>query len=50
MTQTQAAAVVRALQRAHAHGLSVTGKGTRRSDGATVYTVTSASQPGAGIS
>ena len=45
MTQTQAEALARALHRAHARGLAVTGKGSRKSDGATVYTVTSSSDP-----
>lgn len=46
MTQTQAEAIARALHRAHARGLEVVGKGTRKSDGATVYAVPSSSQPG----
>jgi hypothetical protein len=46
MTQPQAEAIARALHRAHARGLLVTGKGSRKSDGALVYAVTSSSQPG----
>lgn len=46
MTQAQAEAIARALHRAKARGLEVIGKGTRKSDGATVYAVPSSSQPG----
>jgi hypothetical protein len=44
--QRRVEAFARALHRAHARGLLVTGKGSRKRDGAPVYTVTSSSQPG----
>ncbi len=46
MTQTQRAELDRALARAARDGIQVTGQGTRKSDGARIFTVSSASQPG----
>jgi uncharacterized Zn finger protein len=46
MTQTQRAALDAALARAERDGIAVMGQGTRKSDGARVFAVTSASQPG----
>lgn len=45
-THAEAEALARALQRAHARGLAVVGKGTCKDGGAPVYAVTSSSQPG----
>lgn len=46
MTQTQRAALDAALARAERDGIAVVGQGTRKSDGARVFAVSSASQPG----
>lgn len=46
MTRAEAVALAKALQRAHKRSVRVTGKGVRRRDGAQVYTVNSASEPG----
>lgn len=46
MTQTQRAALDAALARAERDGIQVTGQGVRKSDGARIFTVSSASQPG----
>ena len=46
MTQTQRAALDAALARAERDGIRVMGQGTRKSDGARVFAVSSASQPG----
>ena len=46
MTQTERAALDRALARAERDGIAVMGQGTRKGDGARVFAVSSASQPG----
>src|SRR5690242_15936607 len=46
MTQTQRAALDAALARAERDGIQVTGQGVRKADGARIFTVSSASQPG----
>lgn len=46
MTQTQRTTLDRAIERASAHHLHIAGVGTRNSDGATVYAVSSGSVEG----
>jgi hypothetical protein len=46
MTQTQRAVLDAALARAERDGIQVTGQGVRKADGARIFTVSSASQPG----
>lgn len=46
MTQTERAALDKALARAERDGIAVMGCGIRKSDGAQVFAVSSASQPG----
>jgi hypothetical protein len=45
MTQTQVDELARALERAHARGVVITGTGTRKSDGARIIAVTSSRTP-----
>lgn len=45
MTQTDKQRIARAIERAHARGIRLAGTGTRKSDGRTVYAVTSGSEP-----
>ena len=46
MTQTQRAALDAAIERAQRQSIRVAGRGIRKADGARVFAVTSASQPG----
>lgn len=46
MSAKQLSTYERALARAQKQGIVITGRGTRKSDGATVYTTSSASEPG----